>query len=179
MRESEVKQDYFQWLIDMVHGDDYYILLKELHSRMFVSVIDHDNNRALDGMELREIYVTEEMDYEDAWKMDMGAPCTLLELFIGLARNMDFELAIDDEDRTERYFWEIMGNLGLSRFDDEHYVDENGMFAVDDILGDFINRNFEPDGLGGAFPLKNPEEDQRFVELWYQMAAYLGENYPM
>jgi hypothetical protein len=32
-------------------------------------------------------------------------------------------------------------------------------------------------GLGGMFPLEDPREDQRAIEIWYQMMAYINENY--
>jgi hypothetical protein len=36
-------------------------------------------------------------------------------------------------------------------------------------------RTYEPNGVGGFFPLENPNEDQREVELWYQMSAYVDD----
>jgi hypothetical protein len=40
-----------------------------------------------------------------------------------------------------------------------------------------LNRRlYTTSGYGGLFPLEEPKEDQRKVEIWYQMMAYLGEN---
>jgi hypothetical protein len=38
-------------------------------------------------------------------------------------------------------------------------------------------REYFPSGKGGLFPLENPREDQTKVEIWYQMHAYVMENY--
>jgi hypothetical protein len=34
----------------------------------------------------------------------------------------------------------------------------------------------DTDGSGGLFPLKNPQQNQRTTEIWYQMNAWLMEN---
>jgi hypothetical protein len=44
------------------------------------------------------------------------------------------------------------------------------------VLMALIYRNYSPSGRGGLFPLRHPDEDQRGVEIWYQMAAYLYEQ---
>ncbi len=51
-----------------------------------------------------------------------------------------------------------------------------GAAEIDDILERLIWRQYQEDGQGGFFPLAWPEQDQREVELWYQMNAYLAEN---
>jgi hypothetical protein len=47
---------------------------------------------------------------------------------------------------------------------------------VKSILERVKNRDYETDGHGGLFPLRNPPEDQRQVELWYQMGHWMAEN---
>jgi hypothetical protein len=48
---------------------------------------------------------------------------------------------------------------------------------VNQILTNLVERTYQKNGKGGLFPLKQPAKDQRRVEIWYQMAAYLNENY--
>ena len=45
------------------------------------------------------------------------------------------------------------------------------------ILNKIIDRGYSRRGVGGLFPLKYSKNDQRKVELWYQMHSYLIENY--
>jgi hypothetical protein len=47
--------------------------------------------------------------------------------------------------------------------------------AIDDILDSVIWRTYSPDGRGGFFPLNQPQEDQRKIEIWYQMNKYVIE----
>jgi hypothetical protein len=39
-----------------------------------------------------------------------------------------------------------------------------------------VNREYDPDGRGGLFPLDGTHANQREVELWYQMQAYIIER---
>jgi hypothetical protein len=86
-----------------------------------------------------------------------------------LARRAEF---ITD-DRAQDWFWEFLENLDLSGFDDSEEIDPAD---VAEILDRFIWRTYNRNGEGGIFPLKNPRSDQRDVELWYQLAAYIREN---
>lgn len=178
----DYEQYYFNWLCDLVHMDQedtsYYILAKDLFRKEFVSLVEHDENRAYDGIELRE-ECGEELEYP-LYEHMSDTECNLLEMLIGLARRIDFETSdpYDDGrgDRTSYWFWEMIDNLGLMAYDDESYVELEGQIYVDSILDALIDRRYCPNGTGGLFPLRYPEEDQTKVEIWYQMCAYLAEN---
>lgn len=71
------------------------------------------------------------------------------------------------------WFWKILENAGLEKYTDEQF-DE---WKVYQILDDIVDRRYNRNGFGGLFPLRKPKKDQRKVELWYQMCAYLVENY--
>lgn len=167
---------YFRWLYAQVGSvklknpsRTHWSLLKLLHMKEFVWIIPNDDNRLEDGRDLRDEFVYEirHMDVEPEW-MSLG--CSMLEMLIGLARRLWFE---DDHFQIDEWFWHLMENLGLSGFSDRGGWDEQD---VEDILNAVIWRIYEPDGRGGLFPLKNAQEDQREVELWYQMSEYLLEN---
>jgi hypothetical protein len=93
----------------------------------------------------------------------------MLEMLIGLARRLSFEA----EGRADDWFWHLLENIKLDKYNDSSGYDPD---EVDDILERIIWRNYRPDGVGGLFPLNEPEEDQRKVELWYQLSAYLIER---
>ena len=70
-----------------------------------------------------------------------------------------------------------MENLDLRQFSDEVYEDYiDAPDLVQERVDVFLDRAYSPDGTGGLFPLHEPDEDQRQVELWYQMSAYLLER---
>lgn len=181
-RDFDLKQDYFEWLCQLVHVDQvdrsWWLLMKDLYRRIFFSIIPHDENRAGDGLDLREEYIR-----DNPWMPDyveIEGECTVLEMLIGLARRIDFEQSnpYDDDhtDSTTYWFWEMIDNLGLIVFDDESYVDYGGVKYVDKIIDRFLSRKYKRSGEGGLFPLRDSRKDQRQVEIWYQMSAYLAEK---
>lgn len=179
----DVEQDYFHWLCEIVHVDmghaSYWLLARDLHHRIFVPLIERDENRAFDGIELREEYLSDTMD-PDYYIID--GDCTLLEMLVALARRMDFETSdpydLDGCDNTSYWFWEMMDNLGLSKYSDDVYGEMNDEAAsyVDWAIDKLLKRQYEPNGDGGLFPLKHCHENQCKIEIWYQMHAYLHEQ---
>ena len=91
---------------------------------------------------------------------------------------MDYETAdpVYEQDNTAVLFWEMIDNLGLIGYDDASYADVRNRIRVSDILNNLIRRRYHRNGRGGLFPLKRPSCDQRKVEIWYQMNAYLMEK---
>lgn len=178
----DIEQGYFEYLCDIVHVDQidrsYWILAHDLYRRPFISVIPHDENRASDGLELREEYLRE-IHYPKY--IEIEGECSVLEMLIGLARRMDFETSdpydiCDVTDRTAYWFWEMIDNLGLLAFSDDCYVDYGGMTQADRAIDRLLEREYSWNGEGGLFPLEKTNTDQRDVELWYQMNAYLMER---
>lgn len=176
-KSNEIKYDYWIWLRGLIGANDpestrssYFTLLWKLHATEFYWTVERDANRASDGKDLREAF--EDATGKD--KSEIDIPCTLLEMMIALARRYDGEVGDINSSNVPDIFWGMVDHLGLSGMDDEHYDPEK----VDDILTRFLDRSYEKDGFGGLFPLVNPREDQRKVEIWYQMQAYLIENAP-
>lgn len=165
---------YFQWLYKQV-GDasltdpskTYWGMLRQFYTTEFVWFVPNDDNRIEDGKDLRQEFVDElELtDVDPSW-MQLG--CSMLELMVGLSRRLSF--AAEGEPRD--WFWQLVKNLGLHRFNDRRKYPNK---VVEEALGHVIWRTYEHTGLGGLFPLNNSHEDQRDVELWYQLCAYVLE----
>ena len=184
----DVGQMYFEWLKDLVGADQqirsYDILLLVLHHKQFRSYVDHDENRAFDGLELRDEFLEESRIGHCDWNgVDPDLPCSVLEMMIALARRMDFETSdpYEDElsglnDKTAYWFWEMIENLGLTEVDDDAYSEKWAKAYVDSVIDALVERRYTYSGEGGLFPLDYPEEDQRDIEIWYQMSAYLAER---
>ena len=178
----DVKAEYFRWLCDLVDIEQedrsYSILARDLFRKEFVALVKHDENRASDGLELREEYLRE-INYPKY--VEIEGECSVLEMLIALARRIDFETSDPYDlnntvDRTSYWFWEMIDNLGLIEFSDDCYVEYDGSFMVDAIVDRWLDREYSWDGNGGIFPLKYTNEDQRDVEIWYQMNMYLNEK---
>ncbi len=100
----------------------------------------------------------------------MGLGCSMLEMLIAFSRRLSFET----EGAPRVWFWHMLENLDLAQFNDKEYNDLHQR-GIDAALDQVIWRTYSPDGYGGLFPLRHPREDQRDVEIWYQLSAYLME----
>lgn len=176
---SEVKSDYFQWLCGIVHADDpdcsFYSLMRALFEHTFRWSVDNDGNRAEDGECLRDDFADQSpyLDYSS-----IGGPCNVLEMMVALAGRINQDIMWSpNNDRTVVWFWEMISNLGLDEYDDDHWEEPRSRMMVDFVLDRWLDRRYRPDGIGGIFPLKDPLEDQRDVEIWYQMNTYFLEKY--
>jgi hypothetical protein len=176
--DTPLDEQYLTWLYARIGSiternrtRTYWTLFKQLYTQEFVWIIPNDDNRVEDGRDLRMEFI-EEMDLSGRVDPDwLGLGCSVLELLMGLAKRLAFEA-----DRTPRFwFFDMLRNLNLYHCTDSWYVTHNAE-EVEDILGRFIWRVYEPNGQGGLFPLKNPSEDQREIELWYQLCSYVLER---
>lgn len=171
---------YFEFLCSIVDEDgsrEYDKLLSELHGIDFYSLIPNDDNRGEDGKQLRERFEDEEGGPQGL-SLSHDKPCTVLEMLIGLAYRLEFESANSHWEKTPgEWFWILLDNLGLGWCDNNMFVQINNTDEIHQKIGVFLDRHYKSDGSGGLFPLKEPRKDQRRVEVWYQMSAYIMENY--
>lgn len=134
-------------------------------------MVPNDDNRVEDGKELRFTFVREQgTDGVDVYWLELG--CSTLEMLIALADRASFETSKE----PGHWFWFFLRNLGLDKYTDAHWTPHINAI-VDRKLDRLIYRTYSPTGRGGLFPLRSAVEDQRKVELWYQMSAYLLETH--
>ena len=171
---TDLDERYFTWLVSQVasvkkraHGRTFWSLLRMLHQKEFVGWVPNDLNRAKDGQQLQHEFLQEE-GIEGAVPYTSG--CSMLEMLIAISRRLSF----DTDRRPKWWFWHLMKNIGLENYaDDVPFTQEE----VDEVLDAIIWRTYAPNGVGGLFPLERPPNDQRQVELWFQLNAYLLERY--
>jgi len=176
INKPKLVDEYFEWLCTLVdvdqQGASYWSLMIDLFKEPFYWTVPNDDNRAFDGMMLREQFCDDiQIDY---YLDDFPTACTMLELIMGIAQRCH-RITIDHGRGFLMidWFWKILDNCGLSKFDDKRYDSAE----VSDILCCVLERKFSKTGEGGFFPLKKCALDQRKVEIWYQMNTYLVENY--
>lgn len=180
MKEIQrIRESYFNWLVDKIITDEheyrsnYTMLFSKLFDEEYYWTIPRDINRAADGVALRERF-SRETGEDVAYILDVTEfPCTVLEMMLALAMRCEFEIMSSPDlgDRTDKWFWTMIVNLGLASMDDYNYDEEN----VNYILYRWLDGNVERNGGGGPFVISNPNRDMRFAELWYQANWYLCE----
>lgn len=175
--QMAVSSEYFWWLLSLVNvtnrEDPNIPLLRFLSVKKFFGRIPNDQNRAVDGLSLRQ-----EFEYMRNPKLaGLGEQgfCSFLEMLVALARRIDYNMWEGGEETTSRWFWEMIDNMQLKAVD-ENSSDYNDVIAHNErILENILDRRIGPDGSGGLFPLKRTNNDQREVEIWYQMMEYIQQ----
>lgn len=176
---NNVVNEYFEWLHDLVCGQrfapdiSFRKLLMFLHNTEFQWSIPNDKNRAEDGICLRRRFCLAE-GLEGVERMvlrNLDGPCSILEMMVALAIRCE-ETIMDDPlvgDRTGQWFWGMVTSLGLGSMMDDRFDKR----YVEDVVVKFLNREYEPNGKGGLFTIKNCDQDLRDVEIWVQLLWYL------
>ena len=164
---------YQRWLRGLVDrpGPSFDILFDIAWVTDFKHSVPNDDNRAEDGLKLREAF-----ELETSLKLVALGECRVLELLIALAIRLN-ESVYDyhNPDQTTHWFWKLIENLEIHHYDGVDQVE-----TINEISATFERLNYreynENGTNGGLFPLISANEDQRNVEIWYQMMAYLREN---
>lgn len=177
MNREWINKDYFEWMADLVCRNrfasniSYMKLLQQLHDIEFTWIIKKDNNRAADGICLRDRYAYYYHPENRNISMYIQGPCSVLEMMIALAIRCETDIMQDPHmgDRTAQWFWRMIVNLGLGDMMDSQY-DEEFVWSTINV---FLNREYEPDGHGGLFTVRHCKYDLRKIEIWTQMLWYL------
>lgn len=170
---------YFDFLCSFVGKlDEYSLLLEKLQSIEFYSLIPNDDNRGSDGLYLRSMFDDEE---GQASLSSLSNKCSMLEMLIGLSNRLEFETAQSKwEKNVSEWFWILIDNLGLTNCTNYALKKEPSIYdLIDSVVDTMLSRGYDADGNGGLFPLKHSKNDQRRIEIWYQMNNYITENYPI
>ena len=179
MLQDELRERYFEWMYHIVFGErrynrlSYRKLLMFLYNTEFVPIIEEDENRVQDGIDFRFRF-----GYEYGYSRDIinnylnDRPCSVLEMMGALAFKGEEQIMDDPDygDRTGQWFWNMIVSLGLGSMSDSRF---NKNYA-NNVIFDFLNRNYKPNGEGGLFTIDNCMYDLRSVEIWTQFMWYLN-----
>lgn len=176
MIHNAITDEYFGWLCGLVPPGKrgkktYHGLLDALFTTEFVFSIPNDKNRAADGVDLRYQFAADHrIDDEDLF---FDEPCSVLEVMVALAVRCEKHIMDDPDigDRTGFWFWKMIDSIGLSNASDDSFHHYKVQYMIDR----FLDRDYEPNGKGGLFTVRNSRYDLREVEIWYQMCWYLDE----
>jgi hypothetical protein len=165
---------YFNWLCAKVHHMEnptptltYWGLLRVLHNTEFVWLISGDDNRAMDGLDLRrEFLIAADIPDKPEWR---ALPCSLLEMLIAFSRRAEFQT----DEPAQQWFWEFIDNIGLLECNDAANCSDD---EVGERLYELVWRTYDNSGRGGLFPLDHPQHDQTKTEIWYQFCEYLVDQ---
>ena len=170
MEIEPIEDIYFNWLcakVSVTIPNVFFSLMRILHQTEFVCVVQGDKNRAEDGLELRDAFLS-----EANWRRDSewyGQPASIFEVLIAFAHRASFQT----DTPVKEWFWHFLTNLELNEY---RQVYESDIPKIEEILGTFVWRTYDENGRGGLFPLRRARRDQREIEIWYQFCDYLEDQ---
>lgn len=134
MNGRDIIEDYHNWLISLIDTPDkefsrnYSVLMTILDMIEYKWKNPKDENRALDGIELRNRFSDE---LGDKYSFRRFMPCTILECFVALFTRYSDTILVEDGDPSvaPELFFDALEGLGLLEFDDSH-IDEEKILDI-------------------------------------------------
>jgi hypothetical protein len=157
---------YLDWLLKKSCLEGYEKLYSFLDSLEFEVVLPRDNNRCEDGKVLRSNYFLEENK-----NVSMLKPASVLEVLIAIGYKVIDMIA--EEKTIQEMVFEFISNLGLGLYTNDRF----DVREITDIINIFMKRQYKYNGDGSIFPVGITMQDQREIELWYQMCKYINTYY--
>ena len=180
--KMRINKEYFEWMYHLVSSDNkgrkkisYRKLLSFLHSVVYIPRLEMDDNRRIDGIDLR-YHFGYKNGYPDAYIKACldDKECSVLEMMVALSCKVEQEITDNYiyGDRTSQWFWSMIINLGLNGMEDSRFDQR----YCENVVDNFMSHNYRPNGQGGLFTLEHPIRDMRDVDIWRQFMWYLNEN---
>ena len=160
-------------MIDFDAHENYSQLLEYLHNTNFIWTLQGDDNRAEDGKALRNRFI-DQTDYLD-YDILISRPCSVLEMMIAFAERIDVDI-MDNAYSISYWFWLMIEKLELNAC-------INGDFDVDyveKVLNSWMNRKkcTNKSGIKTGYICQLFGKNYHIgEELWFQMQAFINENY--
>lgn len=186
---TKVRGLYFTFLKEKIRTyiddrENYNYVLRTMHMIPFLSLVPNDENIIEWGLEGRRAFSYAYPIYDEDMLVEFLPPqCSMLEAVIYMAEQTDRNIVREERlyyDGTDEIFWEmVLDNLGLREYtDDKATSSRRCIDQIEVILRHFNERDYEPDGKGNIFWLREPRNgiDMRRIQIWEQMWAYVNEG---
>ncbi len=179
---------YYQWLWEQVADEElmgaYSCLVLRLYDKEYYYVHPMDRNRDLDGRELRKEYLKVAGEGDEIPVFESSAS-SVLEVLVAFTERIVYQTeGFVRNNSRKRWFWEMLRNLGLTKFVDSKFGLGVGNAEIDEILDRWMSGNINGDGVGGPFPVETKRtlvgecrDDFRKLDLYYQFIGYLQTKY--
>ena len=159
--------------------NSYFQVTQIMHGIKFKSLVPNDDNRIADADDMRQLFLKDHMGRSmDEFTIFVASEVSIFEVLITLANRAQGMIELP----RSLVFDHFMTNLGLCEYRDwtfkvTNHMDLNTQHVIQ-ILKRFNDRTYMEDGTGGGlFPMHHGGHgDQREVELWYQMGAWMKER---
>lgn len=175
MQTTEIEKVYFDWMTSKVFKneydrDSYLDLLSQMHNVIFTYSIPMDENRYLDGVDLKKTFLWEN-NLDNSYLECLGNECSLLEMMVALSCRCETSIMSNPEygNRTWMWFHIMLENMGLLDMTNEYYDRR----YIAERISVLLERRYDYDGTGGLFKVPNTQYDMRRIEIWAQLNWFL------
>lgn len=176
-------EQYVDWVCtDKLYFDlkwlkDYSSLVYYLAEQEFVWLHPRDENRAIDGLDLRDDFSYETGLYLDG-SSGLGPKCSVFEMLAALAIRIENQIMRDPDrgNRSGKWFEEILDNLGFLNCKNRSW-NRRCEEIIDENLRIFMYRKYRNNKQILIFPLQKCRKSMKNEEIWKQCMTYLNENY--
>lgn len=180
IQEAFRQNGYLQWLegftidetIPQCNRTSYRRLLYRLWDIPWEGVsldIGNDYDRIEDGLNLRRRYEDISLKNNSTNIVEKYTNARVLEVLIALSMHI-YDLMQDTNvyNSVSRWFWEMIGNVGLDCLDDYNWTIEDDD-NVEEIVTDILQRKAKKSWF--------LDENWHDMEVWYQMHEYLSDYF--
>lgn len=166
---------YVAWLADRVGGTcGRSFLCNELGKIEFYAVDKRDVSRGVDALYLREEFMKKNGASLEVEKELTETPATVLEVLVDFAEKLEDDiLYIPGYDRTAKWFWMFIENLGLDAVTDRSWSNVSESY-IRERVSVWLDREYKPHGENGNilvcdFSYKDEDiYDLRNMSMWEQ-----------
>lgn len=167
----DISEEFFEWIYQFVGGKGYRKMLHTLYDVEFFTTDELDENRIYDGCKLRYRFGEEAKIPNSVMNKKLDeSTCSVLEVMVALSIRMEDTIMGDPDygDRTTMWFWTMVKSLGLYDMKDDVFDYDYTMHTISRLL----HKDYEPNGEGSLFTVRNSNKDFRDMDIWYQMSEF-------
>lgn len=161
-----MKERYFHWLLKFIGNgfcrkNSYFELLEYLFNTEYCWSIPMDENRAVDGIDLRHRFVVECDEDQEASYVYLSGPASVLEVLIALSIRMEYTARGSiDLGKAGQWFWGMIKCLSIFDCYDGNFDEEKVQY--------FLEGWMDSESEISIFPTSEGE-------LWNQAMKFLSD----
>ena len=176
MRQDRKALDYFSFLYNFGFDDeDHYNLARYLHTLPYRWTLQRDENRMYDGLNMRREYE----DYLAGRDGDIPGEeeeCSMLEFFVGFSHRLVRDMMSDEDFDRKELLGIMLNNIDIWRWDDSRW-NKKAESDIKEAIDIWVDLDYNKHGEGGLFPIAEPYDDLREVDMWVQASWWYEWNF--
>lgn len=176
--ELKENLNYIEWVaskkLRIISWSSYIDLFCILDSMEYRYTDSMDQPRLQDGLYLRKIYYGETGRFDELGDRS----CSVFEMLAMFAYRIDGECFGDPANpEPDLVFMKMIENVaGNNKLTNYWLINNRVKDNLIESFEEWMSGLYQPNGVGGPFPIPDTERDLRKVNLWSQMNEYYSKK---